>query len=103
VLAQHARRPRDLAARYGGEEFVVLLPATPSATAREIAERIRLAVMALAAPHDGLPGEVCTVSVGVASTGGPAIDDPSALVARADAALYRAKEGGRNRSELALQ
>lgn len=102
VLGQHARRPRDIAARYGGEEFVVLLPSTPAGMARDIAEHIRGAVIALAAPHEGLPDGVCTVSLGVASTGGPSPDDPAGLLARADAALYRAKQGGRNRLEIAL-
>lgn len=116
VLGEQARRPRDVAARYGGEEFVVLLPSTPMMAARDIAERIRIAVIDLTAPHDGLPGGVCTVSLGVAGTGGAPedepsndappvdhspIDDPSVLIARADAALYRAKLRGRNCTELA--
>ncbi|QEI09185.1 GGDEF domain-containing protein [Pigmentiphaga aceris] len=101
VLREHARRPRDVAARYGGEEFVLLLPATGAAQAVEIAERLRTAVMALSLPHDGLPGGVCTVSVGVASGVSAGSEDRAAMLMRADAALYRAKQAGRNRTELA--
>ncbi len=94
-------REGDLLSRYGGEEFVALLPATDSATALEIAERIRFAVeqrpMAMA---DGGSHNV-TLSVGVAvlenTSGGLAEQLARRLVEAADAALYRAKDEGRNR------
>jgi len=90
-------RPTDLTARYGGEEFVVMLPQTDSAGALVAAERVRNAVAA-ETPSLLLSGEHLTISVGIAqlSTG----ETPESFVARADAALYRAKAAGRNRSEM---
>jgi diguanylate cyclase (GGDEF)-like protein len=85
----------DVPARYGGDEFVVMLPDTPARGALEVAERIRHAIEQ--APFAAGSGRVsCTVSIGVASypDDGRSMD---ALLARADRALYLAKEGGRNR------
>ena len=84
-------RPTDIATRMGGEEFVVLLPATPLGGALACAERFRLA---LAACDFGLPAPV-TSSFGVADLQ-PA-EAGTALLARADHALYNAKQQGRNR------
>ena len=92
-----ARRPRDLAARYGGEEFVALLPDTTRERARVIAESIRQAVAGLGAPHEDNEGGIVTVSIGVATLQPQPGDDVAALVEAADAAVYRAKEAGRNR------
>jgi len=96
-----ARRPRDLAARYGGEEFVALLPDTAQDRAVEIAERIRQAVVGLHAPHEDNEGGIVTVSIGVATCIPKPGDDASMLVEAADAAVYRAKETGRNRVTVA--
>ena len=96
-----ARRPRDLAARYGGEEFVALLPDTTSERARVIAENIRQAVAGLGAPHEDNEGGIVTVSIGVATLRPQPGDDAAALVEAADAAVYRAKEAGRNRVMMA--
>jgi diguanylate cyclase (GGDEF)-like protein len=85
----------DVPARYGGDEFVVMLPDTPARGALEVAERIRHAVAE--APFTTEAGRLpCTVSIGVATypDDGRTID---ALLARADRALYLAKEGGRNK------
>jgi diguanylate cyclase (GGDEF)-like protein len=85
----------DVPARYGGDEFVVMLPDTPARGALEVAERIRRAIEE--APFSADTGRVpCTVSIGVATypEDGRSMD---ALLARADRALYLAKEGGRNR------
>jgi diguanylate cyclase (GGDEF)-like protein len=95
VKAMQAQlRFTDVAARYGGDEFLVMLPDTPARGALEVAERIRLAIeeMPFAAEAGRVP---CTVSIGVASypQDGRSMD---ALLARADRALYLAKEGGRN-------
>ena len=92
-----ARRPRDLAARYGGEEFVALLPNTPLEHAIDIAERIRQAVVGLHAQHEDNEGGIVTVSIGVATAVPRPGDEVAALVEAADAAVYRAKEAGRNR------
>lgn len=94
-----ALRPSDCAVRYGGEELMVLLPETSDKVAAVVAERLcermRQAVvfrdMRLPLPH-------LTASLGVASLA-PGQDD-HALVAVADAALYRAKDSGRNRVAL---
>jgi diguanylate cyclase (GGDEF)-like protein len=91
-------RPRDLAARYGGEEFAVILPATQSASATIVAERIRHAVEALGIPHEDSPHLIVSVSIGVASVVPHAGEDRAQLIARADRALYAAKNAGRNRT-----
>ena len=87
------RRPDQLG-RFGGEEFVVLLPETSLPEALAVAERIRSACDTVdAQPH-------CTVSIGVA-TNSRGNDTVDRLIARADAAMYRAKTKGRNRVETA--
>jgi diguanylate cyclase (GGDEF)-like protein len=97
VLASRARRPSDLAARYGGEEFAVVLPGADQAGAMAVGEWIRAEVERQRIPHGASPaGDVVTVSVGVAVATPAPGTDPASLVAAADAALYRAKEGGRN-------
>jgi diguanylate cyclase (GGDEF)-like protein len=87
-------RGADLPSRFGGEEFLTILPGTDAARALDVAERIRarIAKLAIAVAADTLQ---ITASIGVATI----IRDEAAqkLVARADLALYRAKDGGRNR------
>ncbi len=98
VFRQTVSRAGDLAARYGGEEFIVLIPAADHATAAAFAERIRLACEARAIPHPSSPvGSVVTISLGVASCIPSPQTSASAMIADADAALYRAKQEGRNR------
>ena len=89
-------RSGDAVYRYGGEEFLVLLPEQTLETAVLAAERLRAAVEALAIPHPA--GGVVTVSAGVAGLDDPACE-PDQVFELADQALYRAKEGGRNRVE----
>ncbi len=84
-------RPGDLLARYGGEEFVVLVSDVDTDAGKEVAERLRRQVSDRAS--DDAPA--CTLSVGVATL--RAGETFHALVARADAALFRAKQGGRDR------
>jgi diguanylate cyclase (GGDEF)-like protein len=85
-------------ARYGGEEFVVVLPATPAKGALHIAEAIRKAVHRLRLPHGSsqVDGFV-TLSLGVSSALPSAESRPEDLLQAADAALYDAKQQGRNR------
>lgn len=94
-------RETDLVARYGGEEFVILLPETSRVGARAVAEKVRDAVENHPFPHrQTQPGGQLTISLGVA-TFPEDIDKPEALIHCADKALYRAKEMGRNRQEVA--
>jgi diguanylate cyclase (GGDEF)-like protein len=87
----------DSLGRWGGEEFVVLLPSAGLETARKISEAIRHGVSARPVLFHGHEIAV-TISIGI-SAFDPATDDAASLTARADAALYRAKERGRNRVE----
>jgi len=100
VLARRLRRS-DVVARYGGEEFAVLLPGTDGEAAFSLAEELRREVEStpapLPAPADPL---AVTVSFGAAALPADAAEE-AGLVAAADRALYRAKEGGRNRVERA--
>lgn len=91
-------REGDMPARYGGEEFTLVLPGTDGPGALVVAERVRRAVEALETRFDGRRLKV-TLSLGVAAAEGAATQPHSALMARADAALYRAKHSGRNRVE----
>ena len=93
-------RANDLVARYGGEEFAVILPNQSLKGAAIVAERIRCRVEQLHLPNLGSSKHVVTVSIGAATALAAADNDPSQLVATADAALYRAKHMGRNRISL---
>lgn len=97
TILKKVMRNSDITARYGGEEFIVILPETGKDTAIETAERLRKAVESKDFEGGGTqPGGRVTISLGVTSyTDGPG--SPEELVKSADAALYRAKEEGRNR------
>ncbi len=98
VIRQAAGRAGDLAARYGGEEFMVLIPGMDHAAAMAYAGRLRQACETRAIPHPASPvGPVVTISLGVAARVPSKELTVAALVAEADAALYRAKKEGRNR------
>jgi diguanylate cyclase (GGDEF)-like protein len=102
LIAEH-RRVNDVVARYGGEEFALLLINADQRVALRIAERLRLRVCAEPFPETrDMPGGTLTISVGVASC--PANGATAAeLLAAADAALFRAKNGGRNTVRVASQ
>jgi len=91
-------RASDIAGRLGGEEFALLLPDTAAATVLVAAERLRAATEALLVEQDGVR-ITFTLSIGVAVLAYDATLDQ--WIARADAALYRAKQGGRNRVAVA--
>jgi diguanylate cyclase (GGDEF)-like protein len=89
-------RPQDLLARYGGEEFAVLLPGLDLANSINVAERLRRTVEGAKSDDGEEPLPSTTISVGVAETRHD--ETIASLLVRADAALYRAKHGGRNRT-----
>jgi diguanylate cyclase (GGDEF)-like protein len=97
AIAAGVQREGALVARYGGEEFAVILPGTDETAAREVAERVRRHVEALAIAHTGNPdtGRI-TISMGTSTRTPPQTADFISLMQSADMALYRAKEGGRN-------
>lgn len=98
AVARHVSRPRDLAARYGGDELAAILPETDARNASSVAEAIVREVAALAIPHPGNGANpMASVSIGVAECDARR-DTGATLLEQADAALYRAKELGRNRS-----
>ncbi len=101
AAAVQAASGSALTARYGGEEFVMLLPCLDAADAAVMAGRVLAAVRALAIEHaDNNPAGVVTVSIGAATVMPRTLLDAggaTTLVAGADAALYEAKRGGRDR------
>jgi diguanylate cyclase (GGDEF)-like protein len=88
-------RSTDVRCRYGGDEFLIILPETPVAGAGQVAEHIRRAITSMEL-LTGRPGERVTCSIGVAAAREGELE-PEDVIARADAALYEAKRGGRNR------
>jgi diguanylate cyclase (GGDEF)-like protein len=94
-------RSYDYIGRYGGEEFLIILPACCDECAAAFAERLRLSVCSssLDTPEGVIP---VTISLGVAASGTEQGRDAESLVRAADAALYRAKERGRNRVEVSV-
>jgi diguanylate cyclase (GGDEF)-like protein len=104
TLGDSARRAGELVARYGGEEFTVVLPGLGAEAARSRAEEIRMAMEGKRIPHPRSPtSSFVTFSVGVSTMQASAAasdnegDAAQTLIRHADAALYRAKNEGRNR------
>ena len=97
VLREYLR-PTDLVARFGGDEFAALLPDLQLKQARQTAERIRQQIAGLSPSS---LATAITVSIGIADR--TAQDDVATLVQRADAAMYDAKEAGRNRVAVSSQ
>ena len=100
-LIKSTVKGQDVAARYGGEEFALLLPGTPLAGARVVADRLRFAFSQsrIRRLNSEEPVGNITISAGVAAYG-PG-EDLTGLIARADAALYTSKAQGRNRITVA--
>ncbi|MFN4119276.1 sensor domain-containing diguanylate cyclase [Acidovorax sp.] len=97
ACAARKRGSGDIVARFGGEEFVVVLPETDSVTALRTAESLRQEVEAMKVPVDEEGASIAvTVSIGVATLQQGSGLEFEALVNRADKALYRAKQAGRN-------
>jgi diguanylate cyclase (GGDEF)-like protein len=95
------RRSGDMVARYGGEEFAIISYATGEENALAMADMICQAIAGLKLTHPYSPFGVLTVSVGVAVLAPGEEDSIIDLLKAADTALYRAKQLGRNRVELA--
>jgi two-component system cell cycle response regulator len=91
-------RSDDQLYRFGGEEFLLLLPEQSLEAGLRLAERCRQAIEDMALPHGANPAsEVVTISAGVASLTQPVRKSTEVWLQEADAALYRAKQSGRNR------
>ncbi|MBZ9889161.1 GGDEF domain-containing protein [Mesorhizobium sp. BR1-1-3] len=98
MIQENVRRGRDQVARYGGEEFLVLLPGVDEEEAVAVAERIRQSVEAAAFPNPASRmSPSVTLSIGVAVQTTDEAISPEQLQSHADAALYLAKQSGRNR------
>ncbi len=97
ALSEAVVRKTDFVARYGGEEFAYILSNTNLDRAVDIAEKLRLGIEALQIPHAySSTGKIATISLGVACLIPNTNISWVALIKAADAALYRAKERGRN-------
>jgi len=102
TLNETLKRPLDMLARYGGEEFVVILPDTTLDGASHIAELMRDRIESLKIIHDRSEvAKVVTISLGVATITPNQNSSSDKLVLAADKALYRAKQEGKNRVEVA--
>jgi diguanylate cyclase (GGDEF)-like protein len=99
AIASSLKRATDLGARYGGDEFTVLLPGSSIEDAAAVAHQIRHAYVT-ACYTEGISAKYSRLSIGAASLMPGAGSHMRDLVAAADEALYRAKELGRNRTEL---
>ncbi|KEA63222.1 hypothetical protein ADIMK_2746 [Marinobacterium lacunae] len=99
LLKQFSQRSGEMAARYGGEEFALILPEITFESAQNIAEKIRQACteLSIRSEHDE-PIEL-SVSAGLIHVNNTRLYPPEAILREADAALYRAKQQGRNRVE----
>ncbi len=102
ALAATVHRPADLVSRYGGEEFVMVLPDTTDEGALAIAKKMLASIRDLDIPNiDSDVEKFVTLSIGVATFFPTEDGQPEQLVEAADQMLYRAKDGGRNKIEVA--
>jgi diguanylate cyclase (GGDEF)-like protein len=98
-LLRGATRLTDHAGRMGGEEFLLVCPNTDAAGAAVVAEQLRSRFEGMEHQEGGQRIR-CTASFGIAASDPGAPAEPARLLKRADLALYRAKDGGRNRAEI---
>jgi diguanylate cyclase (GGDEF)-like protein len=98
ALIRRNIRDTDIAGRYGGEEFIIILPQADLSSAMVVAERIRN-IIANAEMKD-TDGNVFAITVSMGLSSWEAGEDAHSLISRADEALYKAKENGRNRVEI---
>lgn len=96
IIDACSERTADVVGRFGGEEFVVILPGTDSAGACKVAENIRQMLLAEKIPYGPDNAHPLTLTLGVVSARGRAIESVDQLIRQADAALYRGKHQGRN-------
>jgi diguanylate cyclase (GGDEF)-like protein len=97
-VASSKVRASDVVARYGGDEFIVLLPTTSAQQALPVAERIRASVESLRLDPDA-DSQPITLSIGIAEIcWSPLDENVERIIQRADEAMYKAKQGGRNRT-----
>lgn len=102
ILKKCVKRSGELVARYGGEEFALLLPGSDSAATAAVAQRCVAAVQDAQIPHEASPvSPWVSLSIGAASMVPRAGHLPADFLKTADAALYQAKDAGRNRFEVA--
>lgn len=100
LLKQCIKRSHDLLARFGGEEFVMVLPDTTITGATEVSNKVIDTLRKIHLPHAySAAADHVTISMGISSTLAGA-ETPTSLLKQADDALYRAKENGRNKSEV---
>jgi len=97
TLAQTLKRSSDFAARWGGEEFIGLLPSLDVHCAAEVAEQLRGNIASVIIPAINGAETSVTVSIGVNTVVPDADKDIEDFIEKADKALYKAKQAGRNR------
>jgi len=96
TLSKELKRSSDFAARWGGEEFIGLMPSLDSKGAVEVAEQLRKVIEKVVIPADGFDTKI-TVSIGINTVVPQADANINNFIKKADDALYKAKESGRNR------
>jgi diguanylate cyclase len=97
VLRSLPAEPGMACARYGGEEFAILLPHSQLPTAVRVAEAVRQRTHGIRLRHRGTQAVACTITVSAGVAAWKAGDEPGALLAGADEAMYRSKAQGRDR------
>lgn len=96
LIEDCCERTTDAVGRFGGEEFVLILPDTDNVGAQKIAENLRTALLEQNIPYGPQNSNPVTLTMGIVSAKGKAIDSVEKLIKEADEALYKGKEQGRN-------